>query len=290
MKKIKLIALLAAAIVGIGIYQFLKEAGKPAEVPRTEVVVAAVNISSNQIITADMVYLQPVATEALLDSCVYELENVIGKAAASDIYAGEQISANRLTVMGDSTAETNTLANKISQGMRAVAVSVNAVTGFENMLKPGNRVDILVNLEYQREDEENPEIKVTETASGVLMENIEILAVGGFYSKDGATEYTTVTLHVTEKQMNLLNYCGSGHGVISMRLALRSPIDNEPVELRYLGFSEVMNEIGIKAEADNTDEQEDKETTEDENTEEEVMNDVYGEILLPENEYEGGAE
>ena len=62
MKKIKLIALAAAVIVALCVYLFLKEAGKPQEVPHTEVVVAAADIPENTKITAEMVALQSVAT------------------------------------------------------------------------------------------------------------------------------------------------------------------------------------------------------------------------------------
>ena len=61
MKKLKLIALLAAVVVGVGLYQFLQEIKKPQETPHTTVVVAAVDIPENTQITEEMVTLKSIS-------------------------------------------------------------------------------------------------------------------------------------------------------------------------------------------------------------------------------------
>lgn len=247
MKKVKLIALFAALIVGLGLYQFLKEIGKPAEIPHTDVVVAAVDIPENTQITQEMVMLKPMVTEALLPGSITELDAVTGMAAAGDVFAGEQITGNRLAKMGESTSESNTLAYMIKPGMRAVPVAVNAVSGIENMLKPGNRVDVLVNVNYVVYAPDGLDEKETVSVSRVLMENIEVLAVGNVTSKEGATEYVTVTLHVTPEQALLINYAGAGNssnekGVTGLRLLLRSPLDNESLQDTEVYLDDILGE------------------------------------------------
>lgn len=222
MKKIKLIALFAALIAALGIYQFLKETGKPQETPRTPVVVAAVDIPENTRITPEMVCLQPVATEALLANHVKDINSVVGMVLSSDVYAGEQIVTNRLVRTGEAD-KSDTLAYVVKPGMRAITVSAGQATGISNMVKPGNRVDLLLNYSYEEavDDTENTR---TVTASRTLIQDVEVLAVDAVLSRDGSTQYDTVTLQVTPEDAVTVSYADF---IGSIRLILRSSLDNE---------------------------------------------------------------
>lgn len=222
MKKIKLIALFAALIAALGIYQFLKETGKPQETPRTPVVVAAVDIPENTRITPEMVCLQPVATEALLANHVKDISSVVGMVLSSDVYAGEQIVTNRLVRTGEAD-KSDTLAYVVKPGMRAITVSAGQATGIANMVKPGNRVDLLLNYSYEEAvaDTENTR---TVTASRTLIQDVEVLAVDAVLSRDGSTQYDTVTLQVTPEDAVTVSYADF---IGSIRLILRSSLDNE---------------------------------------------------------------
>ena len=255
MKKIKLIALLAAIVTGIGIYQLLTELSRPAEVPHRAAVVAAVDIKENTLITADMIRLQDIAEEALLPGCMTDPADVTGMVLSSDVYAGEQILSERLVVMGESSARSDTLAYVIKEGMRAVSISVNETAGLSPHLKPGNHVDLI--LTYNKEEEE-PEAgssdgrtQVPENAAGeesggektdrgktdpgkerktvpasrMLLQDIEILAVGSVISRDvsGELSYGTLTLQTTIEDAMIITLA---ERTGSIRLLLRSPLDN----------------------------------------------------------------
>ena len=248
MKKIKLIALFAAVVVGLGLYQFLKEIGKPEEIPRTDVVVAVSDIPSNTLITENMIMLKPIATEAVLSGCINHTEEAVGMISSVDIYDGEQLINNRLIGIGDNTSSNNTLAYMVDPGMRAVSVSVNAVSGIENLLRPGNRVDVLVNVKYKNNDESELKEKEEIIVSKTIMENIEVLAVGSVMTYEGATEYVTITLHVTPQQALLINYAGAGEEVTGLRLLLRSPLDNEPMENTEVYLKDILGESVISDE------------------------------------------
>lgn len=226
MKKVKITALIAALIVGIGIYFFLKEIGKPQETPRTEVVVAAVDIPENTLITAEMLELRPVATEALLENHLLDVKSAVGMISSGDIYAGEQIISDRLVRTGEAGADSNTLAYLVDNGMRAITLSVNSVTGLENMLKPGNRVDLILTYSEEMTSEDGQKTKLF--ASRFLMQNKKILAVSSSLGKEGAKEYTTVTLETTPEDTLSISFAECV-GVI--RLVLRSPIDNTVVDI-----------------------------------------------------------
>lgn len=220
MKKVKLIALIAALIAGVGIYFFLKEVSKPQEIPHTPVVVAAVDIPENTKITAEMVELRPVVDEALANDHLLDVDSVIGLVTSSEIYAGEQVVSDRLVRMGELDDASDTLSYIVESGMRAMTISVNATTGMENLIKPGNRVDLIVYYTYEDEDEENKKIP----ASMTLVQNKKVLAVGSELSKNGASEYSTITLEMTPEETVLVSYAESSG---SIRVVLRSPLDKE---------------------------------------------------------------
>lgn len=236
MKKLKLIALFAAAIVGLGLYRFLQELNKPQEAPHTMVVVAAVNIPENTRITADMVTLRSISDDSLLANYMVDTESVIGMVMTGDVYAGEQIIRDRLVRIGETDTNRNTLAYAVKPGMRAVTIFVDQDTGLENFLKPGNRVDVLAN--YTRE-ETRPVLNQEEELEWVqipttqlLAQNVQILAVGSSMDKNGASEYSTVTLEVTPQDaLNISAVDCWG----SLRLRPRSALDDGTIELEPAG-------------------------------------------------------
>lgn len=240
MKKIKLIALFAALIAGFGIYQLLREISKPQETPRTTVVVASVDIRENTLITADMVELRPVATEALLPNYVRDLDSVVGMVLSSNVYAGEQIVTNRLVRMGENDSQSNTLAYVVEPGMRAISISVNQVSGVSHLIKPGNMVDLIVNYAYEEETEGAQQTK-TVTASRMMIQNKRVLAVGSTLSKEGEPEYITLTLEVTPQEAVEISYA---EYTSSIRVLLRSSLDTQNVDSREINLEDLREKAG----------------------------------------------
>lgn len=232
MKKLKLIALLAAVLVGLGLYRFLQELQKPQEVPHTTVVVAAVDIPENTQITEEMLTLRSISDDSLLADYITDPESVIGMVLTGDLFAGEPVTRARLVRLGETASDRNTLAYMVQPGMRAITIFVDQDTGLVNFLKPGNRVDILAN--YSHEDtrivlnEESRLEYVQIPTTHLLAQNITVLAVGSVMDKAGTAEYTAVTLEVTpEDALNLdaVDWWGG------LRLLLRSPLDDEIIEV-----------------------------------------------------------
>ena len=231
MKKLKLAALLAAVIVGLGLYQFLQELKKPQEAPHTTVVIASADIPENTRITPEMVTLKSISNDSLLDHYLTDTDSVIGMVVTSDVYAGEQIIRDRLVRVGEAESNNQTLAYAVKPDMRAITIFVDQDTGLVNFLKPGNRVDVLAN--YSREEtrpvlNRNDELEwVQIPTSQLLAQNILVLAVGTTMGKTGAEEYTTVTLEVTPQEALDIDAVAWWGGI---RLVLRSPLDDKFVQ------------------------------------------------------------
>ena len=232
MKKLKLAALFAAVIFGLGLYQFLEENKKPQEVPHTTVVVAAVDIPENTRITEEMVTLRPISDDSLLDHYMLDTDSVVGMIMTSDVYAGEQIIRDRLVRVGETDSDRTTLAYAVKPGMRAITIIVEQDTGLENFLKPGNRVDIVANYNHEATrpflNQESQLEWVQIPTSQLLVQNVSILAVSTAMGKNGAEAYATVTLEVTPKEA--LNISAADWWA-DLRLLLRSPLDDEIIQM-----------------------------------------------------------
>ena len=67
MKKVKLIAVLAALAAAVCLYYFLSQASKPQEISKTSVVAAAADIPENTVVTADM-FINPTYLVSFFDT------------------------------------------------------------------------------------------------------------------------------------------------------------------------------------------------------------------------------
>lgn len=257
MKKVKLMAIIAAVIAGVGVFFFLQEISKPKVAPHTEVVVALVDIPENTKITEDMVELKSVPDESLLENHMLDIESVVDFVSSGDIFAGEQITKNRLVRTGEVDENNNSLAYVIEDGMRAITIGVNKVTGIENMIRPGNRVDLIGSYEhileakledsaYDTDDgdgtettQASAEASETNIYTKMFMQNRKILASGTEIIKDGANEYVTLTLEVTPEEAVIIS-CVENKSAI--RVVLRSPLDDRIIEAPFTDFRTIMEE------------------------------------------------
>lgn len=225
MKKMKVIALVAALVLGFCVYKYMGELNKPKEEPRVNVVVCAVDIPENTTITAEMVKVVAVLEESVLPNAVTDINSVVGLVMNSDMYAGEQVLASRLVRLGATDAASDSLAYIVEPGMRAVSVGVGLTSGVSNLIRPGNSVDVI--MYYNQPGAYGAE---GEAAASYLMQDIEVLAVDEIISKGSAAPegYVTVTLMVTPEQALDLSFVEQ---YCSLRLILRSSVDEDVVEV-----------------------------------------------------------
>ena len=243
MKKIRMIALIAAVVLGFCVYKYLGVLNQPKEEPRTNVVVALVDIPENTTVTAEMVTVKAVLSESVLPNACTDVKSVEGMVMNSDMFAGEQVVSSRLVRLGASDATSDSLAYVVEPGMRAITINVSLNSGLASMLRPGNWVDVVafysipveeeeVEEEVPAEDEEDAEPTEPEEIqmTTMLLQNVQILAVDTNLRKGAADVdgYATVTLHVTPQQALDVAFT---ENYWNLRLILRSSIDEEIVEV-----------------------------------------------------------
>ena len=147
-KKAKIVAVIAA-IAAAGLVAFFIKTVQDNQPKYVAVLEAAQQIqkgnSMNSVsLTQAEIEETSVAPDAVLAADVESIKNMY---AASDIYAGEQITRQRLTTeqpSADDTEDGASLADSIPDGMRTFTMTVSQPTqSASNMIRPGDTVDLL---------------------------------------------------------------------------------------------------------------------------------------------------
>lgn len=133
-----------------------------------DVLVAKQPIPIGTVLNEDLVDKQPWPQHLLLEGFVVSgtpEANITGMVARSDLQAREPLIISKLGNPNDASF----LAAALSKGMRAVTLSVDAISGVAGYVFPGDRVDVLVTHSAVTNDG-------APNASEVLLSNIKVLA------------------------------------------------------------------------------------------------------------------
>ncbi|WP_175835577.1 Flp pilus assembly protein CpaB [Burkholderia anthina] len=227
----KIIAgLLIAIAVLLGIYAWMlgRSAPHPAPAPQTvavspvPVVFATRTLPVGQPIAADALKVQPTAPAPA--GAFADPAELIGRVPARDILASAPVVSDAL-VSG--------LAEDIQPGERAIAVRVDETNAVGNRLRPGNFVDVFVNL--KREGGTMMDGEVSQTQARLLMSKVRVLSFGDATPEHDSGNNTNgnngqpsnvriAVLAVPTAQVDALTL-GESSGRLT--LALRNPRDDE---------------------------------------------------------------
>ncbi len=133
----------------------------------------------------------------------------------------------------------------VSQGMRALSISIGGAAGVSGLLKPNDRVDVLGSFTFpSRKDPQQMEW-VTLT----VLQDVTILAAGQALPGQGeGTErgrnagYSTVTVEVTPREAELLAFAENMRGHLTLTLRNPSDISFER-ELPEINFDRLEQEL-----------------------------------------------
>ncbi|MDO9543198.1 MAG: Flp pilus assembly protein CpaB [Kiritimatiellia bacterium] len=169
-----------------------------------------------------LVFQSNVGGRAILPESARE---IIGKKLLYNIGRGDPIQWSDVDVPFKGEAG---LAEMINPSMRAISISVDAVSSVSAMIKPNDHVDILGTFTFP-----SPTAAGTvETVTLTVLQDVTILATGQTTADKAANYrraeraprgYNTVTFEVTPHEAELLVFAQSVRGKLS--LALRNPAD-----------------------------------------------------------------
>lgn len=177
------------------------------------VVVATKDLDLGEAISPQM--LQPIAWPAGTQpvGSFTDAKQLEGRVVRSSIYKGEPVLEPKLAPEGTKAG----LDSIIKPGHRAITVKVNEVVGVAGFLAPGSYVDLLVNIDDNKEA----------TISRVVLERIMVLAVAQEARRPDDTKarvVNAVTLEVTPDQAERIDLA---RNVGTLSLMLRNQVDTE---------------------------------------------------------------
>lgn len=189
-------------------------------------------VEAGAVIGADDVAVVEVGRHNLPEGLVTKTEDVIGKCAKSDLYAGDYILKDKLT--GTEKTAKDLLEN-LGSGKKAISVTIPSFgNGFSGKLRTGDIVSIIVydnteNRAFTPKELQYVKVITTTTSQGVDHEDVE----------DG-TQPVTITFLVNAEQAELLSlYDKTG----SLHVALEYRGDSETAA-KYLAEQDKVLKAG----------------------------------------------
>ncbi len=214
-KRFLLLALVLAVATAVIIYLQLDRWQQElrADRDRAPVLVAAEDIAARTRLTADQVEVRELPVAAVHEAALSDPGAAAGQYLTRDYVEGEQILSRHLT----DQEQAEELTFQVPRGMRALTVPLDRVRGVDGAIRSGDRVDILVTLDTN--------VLEDEVRTIVLLQDIEVLRVGGDGEEGGGSD--TVTLALLPRQAEELTLADEKG---SLRLALRGADDEQRYE------------------------------------------------------------
>ena len=221
MKNIKALALLAVAVL-LGLTAAVYASGWVSQqkgIASNKVVVAVVDVELGTRILPTMLGTLDWPSGSVPAGAFSDIKDVQERVAKVSVLKGEAILEGKLAPPGTKGG----LSAVITEGKRAMTVRVNDVIGVAGFALPGNYVDVMVNAQQERiNNEEGKQISKT------VLEHVLVLAVAQEAGRDDTKPrvVSAVTLELSPADSEKLDLARS---VGSLSLVLRNQIDKQSV-------------------------------------------------------------
>jgi pilus assembly protein CpaB len=189
-------AIATAVVATFGVYRYLQQAKQSSEVPMRGVVIASHDMSEGEKLDRLSLSLAQWPAGTAPDSAFTSIDSAVGRVVRVPVFKGEPIVPGRLAPAGTGPG----LEVKIEPGKRAMALKINDVAGLSGLIQPNSRVDVLVTLQANQQQNIKEQAKL-------FMNNMRGLSVGTQVERgdDGKPiQATTATLEVTPEQAEQL--------------------------------------------------------------------------------------
>jgi pilus assembly protein CpaB len=193
------------------------------EVKTERVYVARKSIPVGTVIDASMIDTQPWPQHLLLSQFIVVGDDALveGRVARSAFQSREPFIKDKLANPNDPSL----IAAALDEGMRLVTISVDAVSGLSGFVAPGDRVDVLLTREIEKESggesaDRSYRAVAREKLTQTLASNIKVLAVDQRAGAEGSGRISipsTVSLEVSPEEAHRVAL-GAEAGVLSLLL------------------------------------------------------------------------
>jgi pilus assembly protein CpaB len=226
-----MIAMVCGLLATIGISQVIERKSKSGPAPEMlKIFVAATDIDIGDALNAQNVRLEEWPREIAPEGAIIKLEDLENRYARQRFFEGEPVMSIKLM---DSNSD-NTMT--IPEGYRACSIKVSGEVVVGNLVKPGDRVDVIVFLR------KNGDVPITGTRT--ILRDVRIWAVNSKTERSiddqgQSLSAQTVSLLVTSRQAELLTLASQ---LGQLRLTLRRPNDQQGDETDGTTIDSFLNE------------------------------------------------
>lgn len=206
-----LIALALALVVTGGLFYYLKVKSIETQ-DKVRVITAVSNIEANTVIKNSQIKEISVSQSSAVPGAIVDKEKVVGKVVKEPIYKGEQIL--QMNLMKGEKEEG--LSAVLPEGLRAVTIKTDMVTGVGGHIKDGDYVDVLVFV--------NPPYSTEKVKT--VFQNVKVLDAD--YKENQSSENRFITLCMNPNDAEKLFLVEE---ISKIKLSLRNRIDKKAKSL-----------------------------------------------------------
>ena len=233
---ILLVSVILGALVAAWVYNRLRQQEHAIDLARRaaagetiELVVASAPIPIGTRLDASHVRLARWPSDVEPEGAIRATDAAIGNVVRTTIEKNQPVLQTQLIAGG-----AGLLPLLITDGMRAMSVKVDGVTGVSGFITPNSRVDVLVSGTLDGTSDR-------EQRSKVILQNVRVIAIGKSVEQkdEKPVEVPTVTLLVTPEQAEKLTLATRQEPV---SLALRNYLDEDLVRTGGVSTSQLFGE------------------------------------------------
>lgn len=223
------------AVVMVNAYLNREKQKYQLEIKETQVVVATKHVPKGTTILPNMVRPVSFPVKYMQPGVLNNPNIAVGKIAAVDIMANEQILSTKLTTV---RKVEDSLAVRLPQGKRAFTIAIQPLMAVGGEIKTGDYVDIIGSFPYTQNIQGKA---VTENVSVTLFQKILIMGI-----RQGGDKLV-FTLALSPQESAILSYA-MNQG--ALRFVLRQPLDTAiesvpPIEANAL-WQYILSTLGQK--------------------------------------------
>ncbi len=204
--------------------------------PTGQVVVAASDISPGTALTGSLVRVVSWPKELIPNRAAVSPRDVEGRVVTVPLIQGEPVLTSKLAPEGTAAG----LGALLEHDQRAFTIRVDDVSGVAGFIRPGDKVDVLMDLPMPGQQNEH--------FSKTILQNVTVLTTGQTWEQkpeqQKPTVVNTVTLALNPDQAEVLNLA-SNQGKI--RLALRNRNNMQTAATRGVATSNLIGGQGASA-------------------------------------------
>ncbi len=218
----------------IGIIQVIgkRNSEKPVPTAETEdVFVAVKDIPFGDPLTSQVLGVKKWPKDKIPNGAISKLEDVKDRRTRARLYAGEPVLESKLFAKGDKAGGVSTM---IEEGFRVVSVKVDSVSSSGDLIRPGDRVDVLVHLRDGRPSHNG------EASTRIILQHVKVFAVNDIVGPDSDKSISskTISLQVTPENAEKIMLASQ---LGQIQLVMRSPTDQQIVKTDGAGVDELFD-------------------------------------------------